>query len=345
MTRAMVMAAGAGTRLHPLTHDVPKPMVPICNRPVIEYTVENLRKHGVREIIFNLHSHPDQVRGHFQDGSAFGVKISYSPEARLMGTAGGVKKAESFLNTGTFLVMSGDGLTRVDITRLLTFHRKSRSLGTMGLKDIDSRFDYGVTIVNTFGRIKKFIEKPYWSDVFSNQVNTGIYVFEPSIFKKMPSNEVYDFGHQLWPKMLKNGDPIFGFPVKAYWCDVGSLSEYRRAQRDMLDQKVGYSLPGRQIRKGVWIEDGARIGAGVKLESPCVVGRDAVIEQGAQIGAHSVVGHRSRVGKNAKLFETTLWNDVRIGPNVRLENAIVSHKTQVRENISTFSGAIIFSRR
>jgi len=339
--RAMVMAAGAGTRLQPLTYDVPKPMVPVCNRPVLEYTIENLRAHGIHEMVFNLHSHPEQVRQHFGDGTAFGVSIQYSSEPVLMGTAGGVKKVESFLKGNTFLVMSGDGLTRVNLTALLQFHQHRSSMATMGLKAVDSRFEYGVTITNATGRIQRFIEKPLWSDVFSNQVNTGIYAFEPSVLKKIPARKNYDFGNQVWPKLLSAKAPIYGFEVQSYWCDVGNLIEYRRAQRDMLDNKVGFSLPGRQIKPGVWVDQGARIAAGVKLSAPCVIGRDVRIDRGAKIGAYTVIGHRSRIGARAQLSHCTLWNGVEVDGRVRLAHCIIGHKARVKENISVFEGAVI----
>jgi mannose-1-phosphate guanylyltransferase/phosphomannomutase len=338
---AMVMAAGAGTRLRPLTHATPKPMVPIANRPVLEYTLENLKRHGITEMVLNLYSHPDLIRRHFGDGSAWGVQITYSHEPSLLGTAGGVKKVERFLNGGTFLVLSGDGLTTLDLTALLAFHRRRKSLGTMALTNVYTRFEYGITLANPRGRIRRFIEKPLWSDVFSSQVNTGIYVFEPEIFDAIPKGRVYDFGKQLWPKLLKAQAPIYGYPTKAYWCDVGNLSEYRRAQRDVLDGKMGIRLPGRQIRPGIWVEEGTVIDRSVKLEAPCLIGRDCRIAQGAHIGAYTVIGHRAHIGAKSVLRHCTLWNDVRVEKQVRLENCILGHGARAAENISVYEGAVI----
>ena len=264
----MVMAAGAGTRLRPLTLALPKPMVPIANRPVLEYAIENLKRHGIRDIVLNLHNHPDLIRRHFKDGSRWGVNIQYSYEPQLLGTAGGVRKAGAFLGQGTFLVMSGDGLTDIDLSQLLAFHAAKKSAATIGVKKIDMKFDYGVTLTAPSGRVKRFIEKPEWGDVFSNQVNTGIYVFEPRILRQIPPGRVSDFGNEIWPKLLSKGEPIFGYLTERYWCDVGNLSEYRRAQRDFLEGKVGFLPPGREIRKGIWVEQGARMAPGVRLEAP-----------------------------------------------------------------------------
>lgn len=339
--RAMVMAAGAGTRLRPLTQAIPKPLVPIANRPVLEYTVENLKRHGITEIIFNLHNHPELIRDRFKDGAAWGVKIRYSYEPKLLGTAGGVRKAAPFLSGGTFLVMSGDGLTDIDLTALLAFHRRKKSAATLALKKVDMKFDYGVTLTDPRGKVKKFVEKPQWGDVFSNQVNTGIYVFEPRILRQIPAGRVSDFGHDIWPKLLAQGEPIYGYVTDRYWCDVGNLSEYRRAQRDFLEGKVGFRPPGILIRPGVWVEEGAKIARNVRLEAPCLIGRDSVLAKGSVIGAYTVVGRRARIGSGSRLHNCILWNDVRVGQRVRLENCVIGHRARVTESISMYEGSVI----
>jgi len=338
--RAMVMAAGAGTRLRPLTQDVPKPMVTIANRPVLQYTIENLKRYGITEIILNLHNHPDQIRHYFGDGSKWGVSLQYSYEPKLLGTAGGVKNVEAFLKQGTFIVLSGDGLTTINLKNLLAFHARKKAFGTIGLKPIDTRFDYGVTIRNSSSRITRFIEKPKWGDVFSNEVNTGIYVFEPQALAFIPKGKIYDFGHELWPLLLKKKKPIFGYPMKDYWCDIGSLTEYRRAQRDVLEGLTGTSLPGRQIRRGVWVGEGTVIDRGARVEGPCLIGRDCRIADGAVIGAYTVIGSRARISKGSELRHSIVWDDVQIGQGVRLENCILSHGTKLREPMAAFDSVI-----
>jgi mannose-1-phosphate guanylyltransferase/phosphomannomutase len=335
------MAAGAGTRLRPLTDAVPKPMVTIANKPVLEYTIENLKRHGITEIILNLHNHPELIRDYFKDGSAWGVQIQYSHEPKLLGTAGGVKKVEDFLKQGTFLVMSGDGLTTIDLTRLLAFHKRKKALATMGIKPVDTRFDYGVTMVSAAGRITRFIEKPMWSDVFSNEVNTGIYVFEPEALQFIPKRKPYDFGHDLWPLLLKKRKPIFGYPMKEYWCDVGNLSEYRRAQRDALDGKAGIPLPGKQMKPGVWVEEGAHIDPDAALEAPCLVGQGAHIERGAVIGPYTIIGRHAHIAAGSVIKHSILWNHVQIVPQVKLENCILTDGTRITEPISLTNAEVI----
>lgn len=337
----MVMAAGAGTRLQPLTFSVPKPMVPIANRPVLEYTIENLKRHGITEIVLNLHNHPSLIRNYFRRGERWGVKIHYSYEPKLLGTAGGVKKVASLLKNNTFLVMSGDGLTDINLTDLLDYHYRKGSSATMALKPIETRFDYGITLTDKKGQITQFVEKPKWGDIFSNQVNTGIYVFEPRILSQIPPQKVYDFGHELWPKLLQNRERIFGYLVKDYWCDVGNLVEYRRAQRDALDGKVDIQFSGNQIKPRIWVDEGTMIDPKVKLEPPCLIGRNCRVARGAVIGAYTVIGTGARIGPGSVLRNCILWDDVRVDKRVSLENCVIGHGARVTENISVYEGSVI----
>lgn len=337
----MVMAAGAGTRLRPLTFSTPKPMVPIANRPVLEYTLENLRRHGITDIILNLHSYPEAIRNHFKTGKRWGVNLRYSREPRLLGTAGGVKKTGNFLKGGTFLVMSGDGLTDIDLTGLMHFHRAHRAEATLALKPVDARFEYGVTLTDKTGRVKQFLEKPHWGDVFSNQVNTGIYVLEPSILRQIPVRKFYDFGHDLWPKLMRKKTGLFGFAMKDYWCDVGNLQEYRRAQKDILDGKLHFRFSGRSLRPGVWVDEGTILPHRIAIEPPCLIGRNCRVAPGAHLGAYTVIGDRACIGQGVSLRYCTLWNDVRVADRVTLENCVIGHGARVTENISMYEGAVI----
>ncbi len=339
--KAMLLAAGAGTRLRPLTYETPKPMVPVVNRPVIHHVLDNLLKHGVEEVMVNLHMHPEQVRGYCGDGSRWSLKIHYSHEPKLMGTAGSIKKVESFFKDGPFFVMSGDGLSDIDLTAMWQFHRKRGSVATMATKRVDGRFEYGVTLTDGGQKIKGFLEKPSWGDVFSNKVNTGIYLFEPEILKLLPKGKPYDFGHELWPKLLKLKKPIYAYETDAYWCDVGNLAEYRRAQIDCLDRKSQINIPGAEIRKGVWVEAGAMIDPKARLEAPVLIGKGSRVAAGAVVGPHTVIGDRARIGKDARLEKCILFENVTVGEGVRLTNCIIGPDGHVRENISVFEAAVL----
>jgi NDP-sugar pyrophosphorylase family protein len=338
--KAFIMAAGAGTRLRPLTFEIPKPMVPVLNKPTIEHTLDNLRRHGVRQVMMNLHHYPETIRQYFGDGSGFGMDISYSLEKKLMGTAGGVKKTEAFFDS-TFLVMSGDGLTDIDLSKALEFHRRKKSLATMVLKAVDAKFEYGVTLTDGNGRIKKFIEKPKWSDVFANTVNTGIYILEPEVLKSIPGNRFYDFGMQLWPDLLKRRKRIFGYQMNEYWTDVGNLPEYRKGVKDALDGKLKVAIPGRQVRPGIWIGEGSKIAKGSKLRAPCVIGRCCFIGKNAIIGGYTTIGNHSSIGNGATVKNSILWEKVKVAKNVNLDNCIIGSEAEVSEDISVFEGTVL----
>ncbi|MBI4375811.1 MAG: NDP-sugar synthase [Elusimicrobia bacterium] len=339
--KAMVLAAGAGTRLRPLTFQIPKPMVPVVNRPVVHHVLDNLLRHGVKDVMVNVFAHPEQVKGYLGDGSRWSLRVRYSHEPRLMGTAGAIKKVENFFTDGPFLVMSGDGLSDIDLSDMLRFHKKRKSIATMAIKGVDSRFEYGVTMTDESGRIKGFLEKPSWGDVFSNKVNTGIYLLEPEVLKYIPRNRAYDFGHELWPKLLKLRKPIYAYETQRYWCDVGNLSEYRRCQVDVLEGRVQVSIPGAETRKGVWIEEGSTISPRTVLRGPCVIGKGCLIEAGAQIGPHTVVGDRARIFSRAVLKNCILFANVTVGSGVQLSNCILGANGHVTENITVYEAAVL----
>lgn len=342
--KAMLMAAGVGTRLRPLTEVLPKPLFPIVNRPVVEHTLELLRRHGIREVAINLHHEGERLRGAIGDGARWGLAVRYSVEKTLLGTAGGVKRLERFFRAGSgpFLVMSGDGLTDVDLTAALRFHRERRAMATMVLKPVDVRFEYGVTVVDRRGRIRRFLEKPSWSEVFSNTVNTGIYVFEPRVFRYIPPGRVYDFGHQVWPALLRRGEPVYGYvDRRAYWCDIGNLNEYRRGHRDALDRKIRLTIPGTQVRPGVWVGEGTRIERGVKFHAPCVIGRNCRIGEHAVVEGYTAIGDGARIGARARLADSILWQDVKVARGVRLRHCIIGTGARVSESVSVYEGSVI----
>jgi len=343
--RAMLLAAGAGTRLRPLTYETPKPMVPVVNRPVIHHVLDNLLKHGVEEVMVNVHSMPEQVRGYCGDGSRWSLKLSYSHEVKLMGTAGAIKKVEGFFKDGPFFVMSGDGLSDIDLTAMYAFHRKRGSFATMATKRVDARFEYGVTMTDGAQKIKGFLEKPSWGDVFSNKVNTGIYLFEPEVLKLMPKNRPYDFGHELWPKLLKMKKPIYAYETDSYWCDVGNLPEYRRCQIDVLDRKAKVNIPGVELRKGVWVQEGTVVDPKAKLIPPVVIGKGGRVAAGAVVGPYSVIGDRAQIGSGAKLERCILFDNVTVGESVSLNNCIIGPNGHVKENISVFEAAVLNIRQ
>lgn len=338
--KAFILAAGEGTRLRPLTYTIPKPMFPVCNKPVMEYTLDLLKKHRIGELIINLHYRGDLIRDYFHDSSRWGIKIKYSPEKKILGTAGGVKKVIGYFND-TFIVMSGDGLTGINLSQAVEFHKGKKSVATMVLKNIDSRLEYGVTLTDAQGRIKKFIEKPSWGEVFSNAVNTGIYIFEPKVFDYIPRNKFFDFGNDFWPLLLKKREKIFAYKMEEYWCDIGNLAEYRKAQRDVLEKKIKVSVPGKEIKANIWVDENTYLHPTVKLFSPCVIGKNCILEQGVVIDEFTVIGNNAVIRKNAKIKNSILWENVNVEKNVELNNCVIGNNAQVKENISVFDGSVI----
>ena len=338
--RAMVMAAGVGTRLRPLTCAIPKPMVPMANYPVLEHVFNLLRRHQINEIVVNLHFQPQMVKEYFGDGSAFGIKIFYSPEETLMGTAGGVKKVERYFNE-TFMVMSGDGISNVDLTAAVRFHKERKALATIVLKPVDYPLEYGVVITDKTGRITRFLEKPAWGEVFSNAANTGIYIFEPEIFEEMPYGESYDFGHQLFPKLLEKKAPIYGYVTDDYWCDIGDLHEYRQTHYHVLEGKVGVSIKSQEVEKGVWVGEGTQVHPKATLEAPVLIGSNCVIEQDVHIGAGTTIGNNCFIGEGSSLKKTIIWDNSYISKYNELRACVLGKNVTTESNVTIFEGAII----
>jgi len=340
--RVMVLAAGAGTRLRPLTYRIPKPLIPIVNMPVMEHSINNFHKQGFRKFMCNLHTHAGLIKNYFGSGKKFGVSMEYSFEKNLLGNAGGLKKVENFFKgSGTLLVISGDGFTDIDIRKAIAFHRKKKSVATMVLKKVQSVFPFGITLTSPAGKIKKFMEKPDITDFVDATVNTGIYIFEHDIFKFIPNHNFFDFGKDLWPLLLKKGLPIYGYVTDAYWCDVGNLADYRRTVADVLDGRVNIRIPGEERQGSVWCEKNVRVGKNVKFYRPCLIGADSEIGDGAKIGPFVTIGRGSKIGPAAVVKNSIIWNNARIESGVKIKNCIIDSGAAIKENLTLYEGAVI----
>lgn len=326
--KAMILAAGGGTRLHPLTHQMPKPMVPIANVPVMEHIIRLLARHGFKQIAVNLYYLPQFITDYFGDGSRLGVTLHYSVEEELLGTAGGVRKLQDFFDED-FLVIGGDDLTDFDLGAILQFHKDRGALATIGLSEAEDTTQYGVVVTDAGGRIKQFQEKPKPEEALSHHVNTGIYFFRPDVFDWIPEG-FYDFGKQMFPRILEAGQPFYGFHSSGYWCDIGNPGEYWRACMDVLRDKVKVHVPG-AARAGVHVEEGAQVSPHAVLEGPIVIGREAVVEADARLNGPLILGPRVHVGSGARLSQSVLWENCRVGSRARVQNALLGEGTQVPE--------------
>src|SRR5213596_1468402 len=245
------MAGGEGTRLRPLTSNQPKPMMPIANRPMMEHIVELLKEHGFDDIVVTVAFLANHIRNYFGDGSEFGVRMRYATEESPLGTAGSVRNAMDELDE-TFLVVAGDALTDVDLGGVMKAHRAADAFASIALKRVENPVEFGIVITRDDGTIERFLEKPTWGEVFSDTINTNIYVLEPEIFDAIPAEQSVDFSSDVFPKLLDEGAPLFGYVAEGYWEDVGNLEAYVRAHRDVLDGKVVTDVPGFRLREGVW---------------------------------------------------------------------------------------------
>jgi len=343
--KAMIMAAGLGTRLRPLTDLISKPMAPIVNMPVMEHIVRLLAEHNFTEIICNLHWYPDVIRDYFGDGSKWGVNIFYSYEKKLLGTAGGVNNVEDFFENQTFLVISGDSLTDIDLTGAKEFHEKKGGIATLILTEVEDTSQYGVVIIDKDNRIKGFQEKPLSGEAKSNLANSGIYFFEPDIFSFMPGKgEFCDFGKNVFPGLLDKNIEYYGYNHSHYWNDVGSLDEYQQGNFDALEGKVNVNIPGKKIKEGLWVGKNCKIQEGVIIIPPVCIGDNCTIKKGAKLFGPIILGNNTVVDERAVLYRGIKWGSGYIGKDASLIGAIIGYNAKIKDKASVLEKAVIGSR-
>jgi len=345
VTKAFIMAAGYGTRLEPMTFAVPKPMVPIVNKPTMLHNIELLRRNGIRQITANIHYHPEQIVNYFADGDDFGVDLTYSFEEELMGTAGGVWRMGRVVNkiNETFLVLSSDALTDVNLQRLIDFHKKKKALATVALSPVKSVEHFGVVKIDDDNRLLKFQEKPKKEEAISNLVNTGIYVFEPEILDMIPQNKLYDFGKDLFPRLMEENIPVYGYHMIEYWSDVGTLDAYREANYDAMHGTVRINIPGKKVSACVWIGKNCRIDESVKFEGCVIVGDRCEIRAGAFV-KDSIIGKMGVVGVDTKISDSIIWSDTFISKNSDIKESVVGNWCFISEGVKINPKCIISNR-
>ncbi len=338
--KAVIMAGGEGTRLRPLTCNRPKPMVPVVNKPVMEHIIDLLKKHNLTDIAVTLQYMPELIKEFFHDGNEFGVNMRYYIEQTPLGTAGSVKNAEEFLND-TFVVISGDALTDIDLSKAIEFHFNKGSIATLILKRVDVPLEYGVVVTNDEGRITRFLEKPSWGEVFSDTVNTGIYILSPEVLGYFNKNEMFDFSKDLFPILLKEEKPIYGFITEDYWCDIGDLRAYNQVHMDILDGKVKVVIPGKEIREGVWVDEGTEYDNEAVIHSPCVIGKNTRIKKSAIINSYSVIGDFNIINERSGIKRSILWKNCIVDRNVQIRVSVICNKVHMKDNTSTFENSVI----
>ena len=357
--KAVIMAGGDGRRLRPLTCTKPKPLIPLLNRPILDYTMDLLAKHNINEAVFTLHYLGDMIKKHIGSGGAWGISASYSEPGRKLGTAGSVRAALGGISHGStsdgessggqiaqkgagesVLVLSGDGITDIDLSAVIRAHEQSDAAATIVLKRVAEPTEYGVALLDENGTIKGFLEKPERSEVFSDYANTGIYILNSDALELIPKDTDFDFSKDLFPEMLRRGMKIRGHVTDAYWCDIGDIAQYRQAQQDMLNGKCAFSTIAKDCG-GVLIEPNANISGRAKLIPPCYIGSGARIADGVCIEPYSVVGSASSIEDGASVKRSVLFERSHIRFDSELRGAVVCEDAKIDERVSLFEGSAI----
>ncbi|MEA2665682.1 MAG: mannose-phosphate guanylyltransferase / phosphomannomutase, partial [Candidatus Eremiobacteraeota bacterium] len=339
--KAVLMAGGEGSRLRPLTSRRPKPLAPVAGKPVAEHIIDLLRRHGFTEVVATLHYLADEIEAYFGDGSALGVRMHYVVEDTPLGTAGAVKLAHEHLAGEPFLIISGDALTDVDLSALVRHHQEHGNDVTIALQRVTNPLEFGVVVTDENERIVRFLEKPSWGEVFSDTINTGIYVLQPEILDRMTRGRVYDWSKDLFPEMLRDGAKLGGYVIDAYWTDIGNLEQYQQANYDALGGKVKLELPGEEIRPGVRAGAGHRIHPEATIEGPVILGRDVRIAAGASISGPSVIGDRAIVEPGASVCRTVAWEDVYVGEEASLSDCTVADRNTIEKRATVHENTVI----
>lgn len=341
--KAMVLAAGVGSRLDPLTTQLPKPLVPVANRPVMQHILSLLKKHGFTEVISNLHYQPEKIERFFGDGSKFGMKLEFRCEKELSGDAGGVRACKDFLGNDTFIVLMGDLLTDANLTEIVREHKQKKALASIAVKQVEDVTQFGVALFNEQGFIHGFQEKPAQEEALSNFASTGIYVLEPEVFSHMPATGSYGFGRQLFPSLVEKGLPVLAVETKHYWSDVGTIAQYKKGNFDAAAGSLHLHLPPLTSKFRLHLEEGAIVEPGVALEGHLILGKGSKIASGAKIRGTVVIGDNCVIEDQVSLTDTVIWSNSHIQKGAVLENSIIGENCVVEANCRLIDYATVTS--
>jgi mannose-1-phosphate guanylyltransferase/phosphomannomutase len=338
MQKAVIMAGGFGTRLRPLTMKIPKPMVPILNVPMMEHIVTLLKKHNINDIVSLLYFQPESIVGYFGNGEELGINMQYVRAVGDYGTAGSVRNAHEYLKE-PFIVISGDVLTDFDLTKAIEFHKEKKAKATILLTRHPTPLQYGIVMTDADGKITRFLEKPSWGQVFSDTINTGIYILEPEVLDMIPFQKEFDFSKDLFPTMLNKKMPLYGYIADGYWRDVGNLDEYQIGQNDALNGELKVSFKGTT-------KDNLTFGKDVEIADTAKFCGNVLIGDNSKIGGHSelidcVIGNNVTIGKGVKLTRVTLWDNVTIGDFANMTDDVICSDVQIGRNSTIYENVFI----
>lgn len=338
--KAIILVGGEGLRLRPLTCNIPKPMVPIVNKPFLEHMVDNLKRHNISEIILAICYLPEMIQDHFGNGSNFGIKMMYTFEHTPLGTGGAIKNAEPFIDD-TFVVCNGDIFTDIDLTDMIQSHRLHKAQATIALTPIEDPTAYGVVEIDGECMVKAFIEKPLLENVTSNLINAGTYIFEPEILEYIPADIHNMVERGLFPEMVELGLPFFGYPSAAYWIDIGKSADYLKLHHDILMGKAKARFPGKSVADDVWLCEGCDVYSSAKIIGPVIIGNNCKIGPEVHISGPTVLGDSCTIGRGVTIDESVIWGNATLGNNTVLRNSIIGKNSFIGNNSWIVEGTVI----
>ena len=315
-------------------------MVPLFGQPVMEHCIRLLAKHGVDDIIVTISHMAEEITDYFGDGSDWDVKIRYSVEDDPRGTAGGIKLLQNMID-GPFMVVSGDAVTDFDLTAAKEYHKSKSAIATLVVHRVDDPTEYGLVATSHDGRVIRFLEKPKSEQIFTNIVNTGIYILEPEVLSCIPYEEVYDFSRHLFPRLLRNQEPVFACELDGYWCDIGNLTQYRNAHYDALLGKANLDIGGKEVAKGIWLGEDVEIHKSVKLAAPVFVGEGTDVRRNVILGGCSVIGDESLVDEGASISRSILGSGTFIGRATNVTDCVIGNGYHVLDQMSVQNRVIV----
>jgi mannose-1-phosphate guanylyltransferase len=337
LSQAVILVGGQGTRLRPLTYQLPKPMIPVLNRPFLEHTLAYLKNYGVGSTILALSYLPEAIQGQLSDGAKLGMTLNYSVEANPLGTAGAVKNTEPYLE-GTFAVLNGDIFTDLDLGDMLTFHQRKRAKVTIALTWVDNPCAFGVVETEDDGRVRRFVEKPSPDQVTTNWINAGVYILEPEVLRHVPEGSHYMFERGLFPRLLELEEPVYGYPFSGYWLDMGTPEKYLCLNCDLLSAKVASHLIPDLSQDCIYCEADTTIHPSASIAGPVVIGGGCRIDQGVQVKGPVVIGADCHIGEGASLERAVLWTGVSVKAGSHLKQCLINRsETGGKEQIINFS--------
>jgi mannose-1-phosphate guanylyltransferase len=337
--KAVILAGGEGTRLRPLTLSLPKPVVPVVDRPFLRHQLDLLGQAGVTEVVFSVGYRPERVQAIFGDGSALGKKIRYAMEATPLGTGGAVKNAERYLDDVT-VVLNGDVLTDVDLAAVVRQHRERQAAATIVLAPVPNPAAYGLVETEEGGRVRRFIEKPEPAQITTDTINAGIYVLQTSTLELMPAGENHSIERAFFPTLLGRGDHVYAHIHRGYWIDIGTPEKYLQVHRDVLSGRFPVRLEGRAVAGG-WVHEGAVIEPGAELRGPFYLGPRTRVSARAEVGPNAVLGARVRVDAGALIRDSVLWEGCQVGPDTHIDGALLAAGVRTGRHVVIAPGAVL----